>query len=81
MSGSDCDPTENPTSQPQPDQVASPDQAVPPLPDVEPVRPTYAERRQNYHFETLSRARNGRMWIIGLDGKGEEVLIFGLPIG
>ena len=52
MSGSDYDPTENPTSQSEPDQVASPDQAVPPLPDVEPVRPTYAERGQNYHFET-----------------------------
>ena len=27
-------------------------QFVPPLPAVEPVRPTYAERGQNYHFET-----------------------------
>lgn len=52
MSGTYNDPTENPTSESQPDKVASPDHAVPPLPDVEPVQPTYAERGKNYHFET-----------------------------
>ena len=30
--------------------------------------------------ECESRARNGRMWIIGRDGKGDEVLIFGLTM-
>ena len=52
MTDADKPQTEIPASQVEDGQSAGASQSVPPLPTVEPVRPTYAERGQNYHFET-----------------------------
>jgi hypothetical protein len=52
MSADDRPQTETPVSQTEQGQSASSGQSVPPLPTVKPVRPTYAERGENYHFET-----------------------------
>ena len=43
--------------------------------DSRSIRDSYARE------ECESKARNGRVWIIGFDGKGDEVLIYGLPMG
>ena len=52
MSDADRPQTDISVSQVEEGQSAGSGQSVPPLPTVEPVRPTYAERGQNYHFET-----------------------------
>ena len=52
MSNADKPQAEIPASQAEQGQGAGSSQSAPPLPTVEPVRPTYAERGQNYHFET-----------------------------
>ncbi|MYG93972.1 MAG: hypothetical protein F4138_03120 [Acidimicrobiia bacterium] len=56
MSGTDTPQTEIPASQAEEGQSANSGQDAPPLPTVEPVRPTYAERGQNYHFDFETRS-------------------------
>ena len=59
MSAADRPHTETPASQTEQGQGAGSSQSVPPLPTVEPVRPTYAERGKNYHFETSPNGDGG----------------------
>ncbi|MCQ3812417.1 MAG: hypothetical protein KTV68_17905 [Acidimicrobiia bacterium] len=64
MTDADRPQAEIPASQAEQGQGAGSSQSAPPLPTVEPVRPTYAERGQNYHFETrvAGDAGTGKQW-------------------